>query len=208
MADNDHHNRREGQMKEQLLKAALKLFTQKGYAATSVREIVAAAGVSKPMLYYYFENKEGIYRALMQRLFGQLELLFQDYHAKTSSIKEQLLSLFDRGFSLVSDNRDLIRLMHAIYYGPPQGAPFFDFDAYHMKFQGFIRQIVERGVRTGEFRSGNAGDMAWALMGAAQIATEEQILNREPQIDRKKLRRILNAIFHGVDAGSQKGRKQ
>jgi AcrR family transcriptional regulator len=208
MANNDTHSKREGQMKEQLLKAALKLFTQKGYAGTSVREIVATAGVSKPMLYYYFENKEGIYRALMQRLFGQLELLFQDYHAKTSSIKEQLLSLFDRGFSLVSDNRDLIRLMHAIYYGPPQGAPFFDFDAYHTKFQGFIRQIVEKGVKTGEFRSGKASDMAWALMGAAQIATEEQILNREPQIDRKKLQRILSVIFQGVEAESRKEGKR
>jgi AcrR family transcriptional regulator len=205
MANNDHHNRREGPMGEQLLKAALKLFTQKGYAATSVREIVATAGVSKPVLYYYFENKEGIYLALMHRLFGQLEMLFDEYHSEKGSAKEQLLSLFDTAFLLVSDNRDLIRLMHAIYYGPPQGAPFFDFDAYHVKFQGFIKQIVERGIEAGEFRSGGASDMAWALMGAAQIATDEQILNRDAQIDRKKLRRILNVIFQGVAAESKMG---
>jgi AcrR family transcriptional regulator len=205
MASKDLRAEHEGQMREQLLKAALKLFTQKGYAATSVREIVATAGVSKPVLYYYFENKEGIYLALMRRLFGQLEMLFDEYHAEKGSAKEQLLSLFDTAFLLVSDNRDLIRLMHAIYYGPPQGAPFFDFDAYHVKFQGFIKQIVERGIEAGEFRSGNGADMAWALMGAAQIATDEQILNRDAQIDRKKLRRILNVIFQGVAAESKMG---
>ncbi|MBW2208934.1 MAG: helix-turn-helix transcriptional regulator, partial [Deltaproteobacteria bacterium] len=45
-----------------LLEAATALFAQKGYAGTSVREIVERAGVTKPVLYYYFENKEGLFR--------------------------------------------------------------------------------------------------------------------------------------------------
>ena len=43
---------------EGILQAAVRLFARKGYEATSTREIVEAAGVTKPMIYYYFKNKE------------------------------------------------------------------------------------------------------------------------------------------------------
>lgn len=46
-------------------------FCPKGFAAASTREIVEAAGSPKPMLYYYFQNKEGLYLA---RLGGILRL--------------------------------------------------------------------------------------------------------------------------------------
>ena len=52
-------------VRERLLREALRLFTERGYAATTVREIVAAAGVTKPVLYYYFGSKEGLYLEIM-----------------------------------------------------------------------------------------------------------------------------------------------
>jgi hypothetical protein len=55
-----------------LLSAAREVFTRKGYSATSVREIVAAAGVTRPVLYYYFRNKEGIYLELLREPFAKL----------------------------------------------------------------------------------------------------------------------------------------
>ncbi|MBN2125321.1 MAG: helix-turn-helix transcriptional regulator, partial [Deltaproteobacteria bacterium] len=48
-----------------LLMAGITLFAEKGYASTAVREIVAHAGVTKPVLYYYFQNKEGLFRAIL-----------------------------------------------------------------------------------------------------------------------------------------------
>ena len=49
-----------------LLEAAVSLFAHKGYPATSTREIVEAAGVTKPMLYYYFQSKEGLLAAALE----------------------------------------------------------------------------------------------------------------------------------------------
>ena len=46
--------------RSRLLHAAVEIFERKGYAAASVREIVAHAGVTKPALYYHFRSKEGI----------------------------------------------------------------------------------------------------------------------------------------------------
>ena len=43
--------------RERLLSGATELFASKGYAATTVREIVERAGVTKPVLYYYFRSK-------------------------------------------------------------------------------------------------------------------------------------------------------
>ena len=48
-----------------IARVAARLFAQNGYDATSVREIVEAAGVAKPTLYYYFRSKEGLAQALL-----------------------------------------------------------------------------------------------------------------------------------------------
>lgn len=48
-----------------LLEAATALFAEKGYASTYVREIVTRAGVTKPVLYYYFKNKGGLFCSIL-----------------------------------------------------------------------------------------------------------------------------------------------
>ena len=50
--------------KQQLLEAAARLFAEQGYAATRVVDIVDAAGVAKGLFYWYFDNKEALFREL------------------------------------------------------------------------------------------------------------------------------------------------
>ena len=52
---------------EQTLAAAHALFAERGYAAVTMDEIAAAVGVTKPLLYNYFGNKEQLYIACMER---------------------------------------------------------------------------------------------------------------------------------------------
>jgi AcrR family transcriptional regulator len=52
---------------EQTLEAAHALFAERGYAAVTMDEIAAAVGVTKPLLYNYFGNKEQLYIACMER---------------------------------------------------------------------------------------------------------------------------------------------
>jgi AcrR family transcriptional regulator len=52
---------------EQTLLAAHELFAERGYAAVKMDEIAAAVGVTKPLLYNYFGNKERLYIACMER---------------------------------------------------------------------------------------------------------------------------------------------
>jgi AcrR family transcriptional regulator len=52
--------------------AATELFAQRGYAATTVEDIVRAAGVTKPMLYRHFESKQELCIALLERYRDEL----------------------------------------------------------------------------------------------------------------------------------------
>jgi AcrR family transcriptional regulator len=183
--------------RERLLAAATELFSRKGYSATTIREIVAAAGVTKPVLYYYFQSKEGIYLELMSGAFSKLDALIETSRDEGGSATERLLTLSDRVFSLFMDNLEGARLMYSIYYGPHQGAPFFNFDAYHLKFQDAIRLLVKKGMHLGEFQKGNAEDRVWAILGAVNVAMEVQLSHPEMAIDRKGLARILELILRG-----------
>ena len=49
-----------------IVAAAMKLFGEKGYEGSSTRDIAAAAGVNAPALQYYFDNKEGVFRACIE----------------------------------------------------------------------------------------------------------------------------------------------
>ena len=52
---------------EQALLAAHALFAERGYAAVTMEEVAAEVGVTKPLLYNYFGNKERLYIACMER---------------------------------------------------------------------------------------------------------------------------------------------
>ena len=196
-------------VRERLLAGATELFARKGYAATNVREIVQAAGVTKPALYYYFKNKEGIYLELMKEAAGKLDRLFDAYPREPGSIQARILKLYDRVFGIFMEHIQLARIMYSIYYGPPQGAPFFDFEAYHLKMRDTIRKLVREGIRKGEFIKGNIENMVWAILGVLNVATEVQLAHPEMEFKGQRLSGVLKVIFQGIAAerNQKKGEK-
>jgi AcrR family transcriptional regulator len=183
-----------------LLRAALDLFERKGYASTTVREIVEAAGVTKPVLYYYFGNKEGIYLALMGETFSAFVEKLAAIRNRGGDSRHRILDLCDEVYVFTVAHLPLIRVMYAIYYGPPQGAPPFDFDATHREFQAMARSILEEGLARGEAFSVSAEDAMWAILGALNIAIEVELCHPERSVGREGLRRILNLVFDGLAA--------
>lgn len=69
--------------KEQIIEAAMKLFAQKGYHATSMQEIAEHSGLAKGSLYNYFKSKEeialSIFRFHYERLFHQFSQIANDH---------------------------------------------------------------------------------------------------------------------------------
>ncbi len=65
--DTDRRLTRQGQeRKQELLDHAAELFAERGYAETRVIDIVRSAGVAKGLFYWYFENKEAVFRELVE----------------------------------------------------------------------------------------------------------------------------------------------
>lgn len=206
MARNKVADVTESTVKQRLLRAALDLFTERGYAATSVREIVDAAGVTKPVLYYYFKNKEDIYLELFREPFVYFSKVLEDAYNEKGSVRERIVRLFDLIFELFVSRLKEARLMYSIYYGPPQGAPFFDFDSFHLKMREVIGLIVRKGIEKGELRAVDADIATWLLNGSLNFVMEEQLCHRSPMVDRSGLLRILDLAFEGLTDKKRKKR--
>jgi len=81
--------------KEKIIEAAIDVFFDKGFDAASMREIAEKAGITKPMIYYHFKNKEALYLGLLEEnlaLFCQgLEKLL----VKVSDPRTTFLAIID-----------------------------------------------------------------------------------------------------------------
>ncbi len=68
MADPRQHTEQGNERKQQLLRAAEQLFTERGYGATRISDICAAAGVAKGLFYWYFPTKETLFAELVRTM--------------------------------------------------------------------------------------------------------------------------------------------
>jgi len=75
---------------ERLLVAAQRLFATRGFPGTSIREIVRAAHVSRPVLYYHFGSREGLLRAQPAARRPDCEAALWSAACSTDSIPERI----------------------------------------------------------------------------------------------------------------------
>jgi AcrR family transcriptional regulator len=187
----------ESPVRERLAAAALTLFNGRGYAATSVREIVEAAGVTKPVLYYHFQNKEGIYLHLMRSAFDEALPAVEAIAAAPGSAVVRLRRLLAELYRLFLVNESKVRLMYAIYYGPPQGAPHVDFDEFHLAIEAVVRRIADEGVRAGEFVERDRDLMALAAMSCLDTAMQMKLCTPERPCGIEGLHRLFDIVVAG-----------
>lgn len=184
--------------RERLLAAALTLFNEKGYAAASVREIVQAAGVTKPVLYYYFGSKEGIYLKLMEGSYGSFEALAAKALALEGPVQDRIISFCSDLFNASLEKLPEVRFIYAMYFGPPQGAPQFDLEAYFTRLVTLVHQLVSSGVATGELAGGSVNDAARAIVAIFISSVNEQLSSRETKIDCEGMARLLRLVLRGM----------
>ena len=105
------------QRREKLLDAAIEIFFQKGFHATRLEDIAKQAGLSKGILYLYFENKEAIFLALIERLaLGNVQKLTQllnNFDKTEQSIEKIFKGFFDEITYILVDTQlpKLIKIM-------------------------------------------------------------------------------------------------
>ncbi len=104
------------QRKKQILDAALTAFAEHGYERTSIAVICKKAGIARPTLYQYFDNKQSVFRALLESyLLGFHEALHARQQAKDGgkalSQRETMQSLHEELLEEISNNRDFYTIL-------------------------------------------------------------------------------------------------
>lgn len=148
------HRRRKEARPAELTAAALDLFVEKGYAATRLDDVAAAAGVSKGTLYLYFESKEELFKAVVRE--GLLPALAEGEQlvAGFTGGSEDLLREVGSGmWRLIGSQRigGIPKLVFAEARNFPEIARFYQQEVIQ-RGTALIRGVVARGVARGEFR--------------------------------------------------------
>jgi TetR/AcrR family transcriptional regulator len=197
MEPENHHKTDEQSAKEALLLAGISLFSEKGYASTSVREIVALAGVTKPVLYYYFQNKEGLFRAILDGAAKRQEELLKETSQMTGSVLERILFLYRRIYEELAPNHRLFRMIHNLIFGPPQGSPDYDIEGYHRRMLEAVKTIYEQGLQRREVKAADPADVAMMMVGVTDYCFHLDYFHPE-KVDPARSERLLRMAFRGM----------
>jgi len=189
---------RNGSVRDRLLDAAIARFATRGYAATSIREIVEAAGVTKPALYYHFRSKEGIYRAILDAVADTIDATLASSLSTAGSVRERIDRLFLAMWSVFERRRPAVRFLNSVFWGPKQGTPAFDLRSVDRSFTGALRALVAEGMTSGELRRADAGDVTRILAAVLSHSMDlALVLPRQAQ-GKAGLRRALDLVFQGL----------
>lgn len=138
-----------GDTRDRVLAVAAQLFAEHGFDAVSVREICEAAGVSKPVLYYHFGNRDGVVIAAMQRLFDWFDARMAEHLDLDDPNAESLAQLLHDMLGRMDEEGSIVRLLFRIQgvssaimarvaeSGPLDG---------ERRFMAWVERGVERGV--------------------------------------------------------------
>ncbi len=138
--------------RQQILDAALKLFSHRGYGATSVRDIAEEAALSKGNVYHHFPDKETIFRALLDRYFQAMSQPDFPFNRALASgtFPENLETIGKAVREIVKDYREYVALIYVdvVEFDGEHVRKFYGnmadrFDAF-MKAHGMEKELEEK----------------------------------------------------------------
>lgn len=188
----------EGEIKVRILKEAARLFADKGYTGTTIQEVVSAAGTTKPMVYYYFNGKEGLYRALIEEAYERVRKELEEIDTTGGSLEDRLIAAVEANFNLKRTAPDLARFALAMSILPHKDAP--DVDIWQLSATNFqlTTKIIEEAVLSGEIQ-GNSAEIALALSGMIVIYIMAQSSYPELELlGHEAAGHIVNLLLNGV----------
>ena len=187
----------------EILDAAFEEFASRGYAATRIEDVARRGGVAKGLPIFYFETKEGLFKAVLRRLilpdWNALEARFGQSDRPTAELLRELVALiYER---LVGNPRagQLLRLL--IAEGPrlPELTEFYYAEVIERVIP-LLRKLLARGLDRGEIRSGPIADYPQTIMAPALMAVLWQLLfaARHPLDLGRFFEAHLDLVLHGL----------
>jgi TetR/AcrR family transcriptional regulator, transcriptional repressor for nem operon len=167
--------------RERLLELAEQMVLQKGFAATSIEELIAGVGITKSGFFYHFKDKNDLARALMQRFLDDNKRQLDDIFGRAAELHDDPLHGFLIGLKLFAE---LMAKVHDVHPGCIAAAVVYQdqlFDAevrslngegmlaWRRRFRGHLDRIAERYPPKLDVDFDSLADMISALVDGGII---------------------------------------
>ncbi|MXQ54215.1 TetR/AcrR family transcriptional regulator [Shimazuella alba] len=176
--------------KNKIHSSAIKLFAKKGFAATSVQDIAFSAGISIGLLYRHYNTKEELFNDLVSYAAKGLETLIKKFQSETAPI--ELIQQFTLEVLHDLENDDefaqffMIMNQSSAIEDPSPQIQYLNSQSEAMLEQ--TARLIEKGQELGQFKQGNASEMAFyyfaSIQGLAMIkfSINERFITPSPKL--------------------------
>jgi AcrR family transcriptional regulator len=181
-----------------IARVAARLFAAQGYDATSVREIVQGAGVTKPTLYYYYRSKEGLAKALvLEPLSKMVEQLRQIVATEPDAVR-CLERILEAHFAFCRENPDRSRFLYALLLGPPGSEPAHDMESCKEDLSRWVEAGIRRLAEAGIIRKKRIDSCTIMFRGLIVISTLDFLYGDKP-LGQNLARALVNDLLEGFN---------
>jgi len=104
--------------RELILNAAIRLFRERGFDETTMREVASEVGVALGLAYYYFPSKEALVMAYYERVQREHRIVAQQNLPHTRALRDRLAMLLNTKLDILKDDRKLLGALFR-YTGSP-----------------------------------------------------------------------------------------
>jgi AcrR family transcriptional regulator len=186
-------------VRERLFRVGLKSFAEHGYAEVSVDEIVKAARTTKPMLYYYFGNKSGLYQAIAEEAFQRLRAGYAAAGDVSLPAIDRLRAFVLADFRTMRENPDIARFIYRTAYSAPRDAPAIDYWKLFMPSFTLVTSIVEAAQASGLIGVGAPPMLALPLFGLTSIWSQVHLGGpMGGMLDDSQAEQVVQLYLNGV----------
>jgi TetR/AcrR family acrAB operon transcriptional repressor len=156
--------------RRQVMEAALRMFSQNGYAATTLDDIAREAGVTRGAIYWHFSNKADLYNTLVAEVFARVNPTMEQAMQDGGSVLEGLRRLFVGTLAYLEED-EVFRLVNEMILFKTAVTPEME-PGMQKKMHATramvdtIAGMVQSGIQAGEIRADvDARDAALSLLG-------------------------------------------
>jgi len=195
-------------VKQTILNKALRLFSAKGYEGVSVNELAEAAGITKPTLYYYFGSKEGVFEAVCQSHYTQLNALITEnavYVPKPQAYSEDISLTLTKVthvfFSFAKENEFFYRIVLANLSMPSSSEVFEIVKKYHFTQFDVIESMFKSMAKTHGNLKGKGKTLTWSFIGTINSYISLYLSGGTGQtLNDKTVKELVHQFMHGIHA--------
>lgn len=136
--------------KEKIISEAFTLFAKKGIKDISMREIAASCGVTKPVIYYYFTDKDALCLEIVKHIIFLKEHKFEGFIEQSRTLKELLTKMFSSYLDSAMSKKIVGFMLHLYSYmssRPELEAKFHETEGgAQEELEAFIDKEIEKGL--------------------------------------------------------------